>query len=155
LAGTGIDLHPTGRVIVFSNSVMFQNAPFFKQLPGTAYAWHEVAMLLNPGADYVNIERKLLDAVTSIYESYRHSIDRQHALVERILDTSVDAPVPRTQLHFVDTGLELTLRFPVEIARAAEIDDKVTRKLMESIANDEQLRSAVAGSPTLRAPIKA
>ena len=51
LSGTGIDLYPTGRVVVFSNSVMFQAAPFFKQLPGTAYAWHEVAVTLAPDAN--------------------------------------------------------------------------------------------------------
>ena len=155
LAGTGIDLHPTGRVIVFSNSVMFQATPFFKQLPGTAYTWHELAIMLKPGGDYAAVEHKLLEAINSIYAGYRHTIDRQHALVERILDTSVDAPVPKTQLHFIDTGLELTVRFPVEIARAGETDDAVTRKLMEAIASDEQLSSAVTGSPTLRAPIKA
>ena len=155
LAGTGIDLHPTGRVIVFSNSVMFQATPFFKQLPGTAYAWHEIAMMLKPGVDYANIEPKVLTTVSSIYEGYRHTIERQHALVERILDTSVAQPDPKTQLHFVDSGLELTVRFPVEITRAGEIDDAVTRKLMEAIAGDEELKTAVIGSPTLRAPIKA
>lgn len=35
LAGTGIDLYPTGRVIVFPNSVLFQaGTPLFKQIPG-------------------------------------------------------------------------------------------------------------------------
>ncbi len=155
LAGTGIDLYPTGRVVVFANSVMFQNAPFFKQLPGTAYAWHEIAVMLIPGADYAAAEPKLLDAVTSVYAAYQHTIDRQHALLERILDASVPAPVPKAQLHFVDTGLELTIRYPVEIPHAADIDDKVTRKVMEVIAGDEKLKSSVTGSPALRAPIKA
>jgi hypothetical protein len=156
LAGTGIDLFPTGRVVVFSNSVMFQNAPFFKQLPGTAYAWHEVALMLTPGgADYARIEKKLCDAVTMVYAGYQHTIERQHALVERILDTSVAAPTPKSHLHFVDTGLELNVRYPVEISHAAEIDDKVTRTLMETIAADPGLKSAVTGSPILRAPIKA
>lgn len=155
LAGTGIDLYPTGRVVVFSNSVMFQTAPFFKQLPGTAYAWHEVAIMLAPGADAVNVEQKVLDTITSVYSEYQHSIDRQHALVERILDASVAAPVPKAHLHFVDTGLELTVRFPVEIPRAAEIDDAVTRKLMEMIESEEGLKASVISSPILRAPIKA
>jgi len=88
LAGTGIDLYPTGRVVVFSNSVMFQTAPFFKQLPGTAYAWHEVAIMLAPGADAAKVEQKVLDTITSVYAGYQHSIDRQHALVER-------RPLPR------------------------------------------------------------
>jgi small-conductance mechanosensitive channel len=155
LSGTGIDLYPTGRVVVFSNSVMFQAAPFFKQLPGTAYAWHEVAVMLAPGADAARAEQKLLEAVNSVYGEYQHSIDRQHALVERILDTSVAAPAPKSHLHFIDAGLELSVRFPVEIPHASETDDKVTRRLMQVISSDAELKAAVTGSPTLRAPIKA
>ncbi len=155
LAGTGIDLYPTGRVVVFSNSVMFQTAPFFKQLPGTAYAWHEVAVTVAPDADYARVEQKLLDAVNSVFTTYEHSIDRQHALVERILDTSVARPEPRAQLNLVPTGVELTVLFPVEISHAAEIDDKVSRKLMEVVTSDPELKAAVTGSPQLRAPIKA
>jgi small-conductance mechanosensitive channel len=155
LAGTGIDLYPTGRVVVFSNSVMFQTAPFFKQLPGTAYAWHEVAVMLAPGADPAKVEQKVLDMVTSVYSEYKHSIDRQHALVERILDAPVAAPTPKAQVHFIDSGLELTVRFPVEISRASDIDDEVTRKLMELISDDAELKASVANSPTLRAPIRA
>jgi small-conductance mechanosensitive channel len=36
LAGTGLDFYPTGRIVVFSNSVLFQTGtPLFKQIPGT------------------------------------------------------------------------------------------------------------------------
>jgi hypothetical protein len=36
LASTGIDLYPTGRVVMFSNSVLFQaRMPLFRQIPGT------------------------------------------------------------------------------------------------------------------------
>jgi small-conductance mechanosensitive channel len=155
LAGTGIDLYPTGRVVVFSNSVMFQAAPFFKQLPGTAYAWHEVAVTLAPDADYAEVEQKILAAVNSVYTTYEHNIDRQHALVERILDTSVARPEPRAVLNLIPSGVELTVLFPVEILHAAEIDDKVTRKLIETVNSDAELKAAVTGSPQLRAPIKA
>lgn len=155
LAGTGIDLYPTGRVVVFSNSVMFQAAPFFKQMPGTAYAWHEVAVTLAPDADYAKVEQKLLAAVNSVFATYEHSIDRQHALVERILDTSVARPEPRAQLNLVPAGVELTVLFPVEIPHAAEIDDKVTRKLMEAVSRDPELKAAATGAPQLRAPVKA
>jgi small-conductance mechanosensitive channel len=155
LAGTGIDLYPTGRVVVFSNSVMFQAAPFFKQLPGTAYAWHEVAVNLAPDADYAAVEQKLLHAVNSVFTTYQHNIDRQHALVERILDTSVSRPEPKAHLNLTPTGLELTVRYPVEIPHASEIDDTVTRKLMDVVNSDPKLKAAVTGSPALRAPIKA
>ena len=67
LSGTGINLYPTGRVVVFSNSVLFQTSPLFKQIPGTAYTWHEAVVPLVPGADHVLAEEKLLDAVNDVY----------------------------------------------------------------------------------------
>jgi small-conductance mechanosensitive channel/TolA-binding protein len=155
LSGTGIDLYPTGRVVVFSNSVMFQAAPFFKQLPGTAYAWHEVAIALAPDTNHALAEQKLLEVVNSVYSKYQHDIDRQHALVERLIDAPVAAATPKAQLQFTDTGLEFVVRYPVEIPRAAEIDDEMTRKLTEVIAGEPELKAAVSGSPKLRAPIKA
>ncbi len=155
MAGTGIDLYATGRVVVFANSVMFQSAPFFKQLPGTAYAWHEVAVTLAPDANLALLEPKLMDTVKSVFEQYRHNIDRQQALVERILDTSIAAPVPVGKVQFSDTGPEFVVRYPVEIQRAADIDDQITRKLMETINGDPELKGAVSASPKLRAAIKA
>ena len=155
MAGTGIDLYTTGRVVVFSNAVMFQAAPFFKQLPGTAYAWHEIAVTLAPDANLALLERMLMDAVNSVFAQYRHSIDHQHALVERILDTSIAAPVPVGKVQFSDGGPEFVVRYPVEIQRAAETDDQITRKLMETINGDPQLKAAVSASPKLRAAIKA
>ena len=155
LSGTGIDLYPTGRVVVFSNSVMFQAAPFFKQLPGTAYAWHELAVALAPDANLTLLEQKLMDVVSGVFAQYRHSIDRQHALVERILDTPITAPAPVGKVQFSDTGPEFVVRYPVEIQHAAEIDDQITRKLMEAIDSDPQLKAAVSGAPKLRAAIRA
>jgi len=154
LSGTGIDLYPTGRVVVFSNSVMFQATPFFKQLPGTSYAWHEVAIALTPETNYALAGQKLLDAVTSVYSQYQHRIDQQHALVERLIDSPVVAPVLKAHLQFTDTGLEFLVRYPVEIPRAAEIDEEMTRKLMEVIGREPELKAAVSGLPKLRAAIK-
>lgn len=155
LAGTGIDLYPTGRVVVFANSVLFQATPLYKQLPGTSFAWHEVAVTLVPATNYALAESKLLAAVNEVYDQYRENLERQQRLVGRLIDTPILAPTPKTQLRFVDTGLEFVVRYPVELNRAAEIDDQMTRKLMEVIDRESELKSAVSGTPKLRAPIKA
>ncbi len=155
LSGTGIDLYPTGRVVVFSNSVMFQAAPFFKQLPGTAYAWHEIAVTLAVDANLAAVEKKLLEAVTSVSSRYQQSIDHQHSLVQRLLDTPIATPTPTANVYFADTGPEFVVRYPVELQDASQIDDEVTRKLMETIGSDAELKAAVSGSPKLRAPIRA
>jgi small-conductance mechanosensitive channel len=51
LAGSGVDMQPTGRICVFPNSVLFQTNPLFKQLPGTEYAWREIALPLSRESD--------------------------------------------------------------------------------------------------------
>jgi hypothetical protein len=155
LAGTGIDLYPTGRAVVFSNSVLFQAAPLFKQIPGTAYTWHEVAIALSPEANPSLIEKTLTEAVQSVYNEYQASIERQHRTVEQLVDAPLPQPEPHSQLRFGDNGPEFVVRYPVEIERAPEIDDRITRKLLEAISKTPELKNSAVGSPKLRSAIKA
>jgi 23S rRNA G2069 N7-methylase RlmK/C1962 C5-methylase RlmI len=141
--------------VVFSNSVLFQAAPLFKQIPGTSYGWHEVVVSLAAGADPEQAEHKLLEAVKSVYEKYRHIIERQQQTVERLLETAEVDTSPKAQLLFTENGLEFMVRYPVEIQRGSAIDDQMTRKLIEVIAGDPTLKTAVAGMPKLRSAIKA
>lgn len=72
LTGTGTELHPTGRVAVFANSVLFQaGTPLYKQMPGTEYAWHELTVKLKLDTDYRPATDAILNAVTSVYDGYR------------------------------------------------------------------------------------
>ena len=155
LAGTGIDLYPTGRAVVFSNSVLFQAAPLFKQIPGTAYAWHEVAISVGADANAGEMEKLLLEAIQSVYKEYEPNILRQHRTVEQLLDASLPPPAPHSQLRFGDSGPEVVVRYPVEIYRASQIDDQITRKLMETIGRVPEIKRAVTGSPKLRSAIRA
>ena len=42
---SGGDYIPTGRIVAFSNSIVFQpTAGLFKQIPGTNFLWHEIAL---------------------------------------------------------------------------------------------------------------
>ena len=95
LAGTGVDLYPTGRIVVFSNSVLFQaTTPLFKQLPGSEYAWHEVAVALNPGGKYDLVESQLLEAVRSVHSGYGDELQRQLGTTERRIDIQMKVPEP-------------------------------------------------------------
>ena len=155
LGGTGIDLYPTGRVVVFSNSVLFGATPLYKQLPGTSYAWHELALTLSPDTDPASAQLMLTNAANSVYASYRKEIEHQHAILERVLDTAFPMPQPSAKWQFTDTGLELSLRYPVLIDQAADIDDRMTRDLMRVILANPQLKTALSGTPKLRAAIRA
>lgn len=155
LAGTGVDFYPTGRIVVFSNAVLFQTTtPLFKQIPGTEYTWHEVVVKIAADGNHKTAEEKLVAAVNAVYSKYQTEIERQHAGVERRLDIQVRAPRPEARLQFADDGLELLVRYPVEIRRAPDIDEEMTKKVLDLIQGDAALKAMVAGTPKIRSAIK-
>lgn len=156
LAGTGVDLHPTGRIVVFANSVLFQAAtPLYKQIPGTDYAWHEVVVSLAPEGDHSFVEKKVLEAVNEVYAEYKPSIERQHGAIERLIDIRLDVPVPTAQIQFGESGLAVVARYPVELQRVSEVDSLIARRVMEAIRKDPKLGESVSGMPRIRAAVKA
>ncbi len=155
LAGDGNELHPTGRVAVFSNAVLFQaGTPLYKQMPGTEYAWHELIVKLSAQANYGAAAETILKTVQGIYESYRARIDSQHRAVELWMDTPVEAPTIDSRLQLLDDGLQLRVRFPVEIREAASIDERLTESLLKLMSGDEAIKTAVTGAPLIKALVK-
>lgn len=155
LAGSDINLFPTGRIVVFSNAVLFQaTTPLYKQIPGTEYTWHEVVLQGVSGADFKPVEEKLLAAVNSVYERYRADIERQHTDLERNIEIQMKAPAPQSKLQFSEMGLELLVRYPTELRTAPEIDQEVTEAVLGAIEKDPALKAAVTGMPRIRAAVK-
>jgi hypothetical protein len=155
LGGSGLDFYPTGRIVVFSNSVLFQTGtPLFKQIPGTEYAWHEVVVMIAPAGNHKAAQEKLVAGVNAVYSKYREQIERQHAEIERRVDIQVEAPRPEARLQFADAGLELLVRYPVELRKAPDIDEEMTRKVLELIETDAVLKAAVSGTPKIRSAVK-
>ena len=155
LAGTGLDFYPTGRIVVFSNAVLFQTStPLFKQIPGTEYTWHEVVVMIAPNGNHKAAQEKLLAIVNSVYSRYKDAIERQHASIERHADIQVERPQPEARLQFADSGLELLVRYPVEIRTAPDTDEEMTRKVLELIETDAELKTAVFGTPKIRSAVR-
>ena len=155
LAGTGLDFYPTGRIVAFLNSVLFQTgSPLFRQIPGTEYTWHEVVAAIAPNGNYEAVQQRLMAAVEGVYSKYRGEIERQHAAIERRVDILVDLPRPEARLQFADTGLELLVRYPVEIRRAPDTDEEMTRRVLDLVSKDEAVKAAVSGTPKIRSAIR-
>jgi small-conductance mechanosensitive channel len=144
-------VEPTGRIVVFSNSVLFQPQGFFKQVPGADYVWHEVSMTLSPDSDYRVAEARLLASADSVFATYGESIERQHAAARRSGAVPAESPRPNGRLRFVDAGLEFTLRYPVEVSRASEVEDRLTRALLAAIEQEPRLRVVPTKSPVVQA----
>lgn len=152
LAGSGADRQPTGRVVVFSNSIVFQpGASFYRQIPGTNFLWHQLTLTLSPETDYTVAENRLREAIERVYERYKEKIEQQHRQMEQTLNMPVAMPRIRTHLTPKDNGLEVSIRYPVDAEHAADIDDQVTRELLAALRRAPEFKLAGAGVPNIQA----
>ncbi len=129
-------LAPTGRVVAFANSVVFQvSTGLFKQIPGVNFTWHELTLALPAGVDYASTKEKLTAAVIEALKDYQEEIDRQTREIKRTTKarTGGDA-LPTVQLKFSSHAVEAHVRYPVHLQYAAETDERVSQALLEVIA---------------------
>jgi len=155
LAGTGVDLFPTGRIAAFSNSVLFQaTTPLFKQIPGTEYAWHEIAVTLAPAGDHKVVQEKLMAAVSTVHAKYGEALQPEYGSADDRMEIFLKAPEPEAKLQFVDAGLELVVRYPVDLRRASEMDEPDAHALLDAMRNDPAVSAGISGTPRIRAAVK-
>jgi small-conductance mechanosensitive channel len=150
LASAGSDV-PTGRVVAFSNSFVFQpGAGLFKQIPGTNFLWHEITLTLSPDADYAEAKTHVLGVAETVLTDYRAEMERQlQALESTYVASGGDGFHPSVHLRFTPAGLEVTLRYPVDLQHAAEIDERIARELLKAIDRNPKLKKEGAGTPDI------
>jgi small-conductance mechanosensitive channel len=138
LSGQG-SMSPTGRVVAFANSIIFQaSGGLFKQIPGINLAWHEITVKLPTGADYAALKTQLFEAVSNVLKDYREDIVRQTQEMQRTAAHSAmgDAQ-PQVQLRFSAAGVDALVRYPVQLQHAAEIDERVSREVLNVISTGD------------------
>jgi small-conductance mechanosensitive channel len=152
LAGSGPDAQPTGRLVAFSNSVVFQpNAGLFRQVPGTNFMWHELRLTLVAESDYRSVEQRVRAAVDVAFKDYLQEFERQRRKIELNLGSvSIKPLAPRVHFQLTPAGLEVLLRFPVESRKATEMDERVTRELLRAIDQEPKLKVVGAEIPTIK-----
>jgi small-conductance mechanosensitive channel len=135
LSGDG-PMAPTGRVVAFANSIIFQaSGGLFKQIPGVNLAWHEVTFSLPTGADYAALKDKMVEAVTRVIADYQDDIVRQTREIQKAASSGESGdPLPSVQLRFTASSVDATVRYPVQLSHAAEIDERVSRELLNVIS---------------------
>jgi len=149
--GGGADT-PTGRVVAFSNSIVFQPAAgLFKQIPGTSFVWHEITLILSPDTDYGSVKERLLEAVGTVLADYHDEMERQNREMEKtLISTSGYDLRPSIQLRFSSSAVEATIRFPVDLQHASETDERVSRELLKALDREPKFKLAASGSPSIR-----
>ncbi len=155
LVGTGTELHATGRVAVFANSVLFQTGtPLYKQMPGTEYAWHEMTAKLKSDADVPAVTEALLKLVNEVYSSYSARIEAQQRQVEAWMGTALPAPRIESRLQLVEGTLQFAVLFPVQLHDAAATDQRIAEQVVAAANTDGPLKTGLPELPVIKAAVK-
>lgn len=142
---------PSGRVVAFSNSIVFQpTSGLFKQIPGTSFVWHEVTLTVPRAVDLTLAKEKLLSTVTDILADYRPELERQYREMKRtILSIPADGLQPKIFFHILPSAVEAVIRFPVDLRFEAEIDEGVSQTLLKILESDPTLKPPGTEAPAI------
>jgi small-conductance mechanosensitive channel len=145
--GSGGADTPSGRVVAFPNSVVFQsNAGLFRQISGANFVWHEITVTLSPESDHGAVKERVHEAIEAAFSDYRQEMEQQRRLMERALTSAL---WPRSRLHLTPSGLQVIIRFPVRQDRPAEIDNRLTGELLKALHREPALEPGGSGTPTV------
>jgi small-conductance mechanosensitive channel len=145
----GRDFHPTGRIVVLSNAVLFQPSALFKHVPGADYVWHVITLTVAATADAQDVETRVRTAADSVYEDYRPQIEQQNATFQRYVNIETLAPRPEVTVRLTGAGLECLVRYPAEPARAASTDRNMIDALREALAKDPAVPLIASTGPAI------
>lgn len=128
-------LGPTGRVVAFPNSIVFQSAGgLFRQIAGVNFAWHELSLSLPSSSDHVVLKERLLAALAAIIDEHRAEFIRQAETIRRTTSSHLATDLtPQVQLQFSASGVEARVRYPVSLDQTAEFDERVSHALHQVI----------------------
>jgi small-conductance mechanosensitive channel len=131
-------LGATGRVVAFANLIVFQaSGGLFKQLPDMNFSWHETTLTLPAVGDYGALKDKLLAAIRAVVSEYSEELLRQaRETTSTIAPGTASATEPQVQMHLANGHMDAQIRFPVPLARAAEIDERVAKAVLKIVAEN-------------------
>ncbi len=153
LSGNTADSEPTGRVVAFSNSVVFQaGASLFKQIPGTNFIWREIVLKFATDNDYREIRERVQKAIDSAFSDYRDSLERQKRQMELSLTSiSTSELKPSARVHFTTSATEVIVRYPVIMDKAVETDERIIGDIFAAVNREPRLNLLNAEVPTSKA----
>ena len=131
---------PTGRAVGFSNAILFQPLPFFRQAPGTNFVWNEIMLTLDPTIDHQDAFKKIHAAVDRVYDKHHNVMQKQQMSLQKMAQFKAEVSVPQIYLKITGAGLVLVIRYAVEREQASSLHLLLTEELLAVIKKDPVLK---------------
>ena len=101
-----------------------------------------------PGdADYAAIKERLLTAASRVLENYAEELERQTRALNKTSWGNMDKVEAQVQLRFSSDSIEAIVRYPVPLARAAEVEERMSRALLEAARDSKSASAQLIGQP--------
>ncbi len=147
LGGEG-QREPTGRLLVFPNSVVFHEK-FFNRAYGTSHGWAELELTVAPDCDYQLAEKLMLDAVEEVFSRYRDAARSGSREIERRFNLRLEPPRPQSRLRITSDAIHLTVRYPVDVRMQVQVTDEISRRVIESLMREPRIRLAPSAAAAI------
>lgn len=146
VAGPEFDLQPTGKVVSFPNSILFQPNAFSKNVPGAQHFWEEIKFLIEPGADYALVTKKITEAVNIVFSQYHDMMQSHQAALRGTTQLHRPTPAPKVFTHFSESGFLTHIRYPIDAAQRIEASQRISQQIVDVLKNEPSLQ-LVNGTP--------
>lgn len=131
---------PTGRIVGFANSVLFNPTPLFRQPPGTNFVWNQLEITLLPNVDHVAAYNKLREIVQKVYAEQLEAIRRNEAALFKASSFKVEVSEPQAYFKFAHTGIAIIIRYAVERDQAQAFHLRVTSAILSAAHEYPELK---------------
>ncbi len=131
---------PTGRAVGFSNAILFQPMPFFRQTPDTNFVWGEIMLTLDPTIDHQDAYKKIHAVVDKVYAKHYLAMQKQQMSLTKMAQFKAEVSVPQIYLKIAGSGLLLVIRYAVEREQESALHLQITEELLAVIKKDPVLK---------------
>jgi len=149
--GRGAD-YPTGRVVAFSNSIVFQVGcrPFSSRSTAPISRWHEITLTLAAQSDFASVKKRLLTAVDGVLADYRERWSDRPRRSRAPSSRRRRQLAAESALRFVATGVEAVIRYPVRPPRTRpKSTERVARAVLKSLGTGPKVQLAAEGAASI------
>ncbi len=149
LSSNGPQSGPTGRLVMIPNSTVFRDK-FVNHASPSLMIWQELRFTVAPDSDFRVLEKQLLEVVEAVFAHYRDSAQSQLLAMQRSLNVQVDSIRPQSRVRLGASGLEITLRYPVDARNEVQVADEISRRLLDLLAQQPKLRFVPTAAPNIQ-----
>jgi len=136
-----VDGEPTGRSLNIPNSYILTN-PVINFSKGSPYVWDSVKIAITYESNWRKAEKLILEACDEIVGEEMRKLAEIWKTKPRIFAKSKIHDKPVIRMRFLDSGIEIKVRYLVNVFEWAEIKTEIVKNILSKLENVDDIEIA-------------